>query len=305
MRRHIRLLLCLQLVFLAGCAATVQADMLFTHRAPETDGDTRPNFEISVLQLALEKTKDEYGPYRLQAAPRINITRSIHSIRTNAFPNYFYTLGYEESYNQYPEMTYIPFPVDLGLLGYRTCFVSTKIKQQVAKTRSLDELRKFTIGQGRGWVDAEILRYNGFQVVELEPYDILFRMVAANRFDLFCRGANEVKDEYGHWHNLKDFDYDRSFLLHYPMPIFYYTNSANTQAIERVNKGLRKAYADGSLLALWAAQHQTSVSFAHLDKRRIYELENPLIQNVNKDYLNYVFPLGGEYNLRKSTTPKH
>jgi len=305
MVRQITLLLRLQLLLLACVAFAAQAETVFTHRAPETDGDTRPNFEVSMLRLALEKTLDEYGPYRLEPAPRINVTRSIHSIRANTFPNYFYTLGYEESYNQYPEMTYVPFPVDLGLLGYRTCFVSKKIKQDVAKITKLEDLRKLSIGQGRGWVDVEILRHNGFQVVELEPYDTLFRMVAANRFDLFCRGANEVKDEYEHWHNLKDFDYDRSFLLHYPMPIFYYTNRANTQAIERVNKGLRKAYADGSLHALWTEQHQSSISFARLDKRRIFELENPLIQNVNKDYTNFVFPLGGEYNLKNSAKSKH
>ncbi len=42
----------------------------------------------------------------------------------------------------------------------------------------------------------EILRENGFQVREVSEYESLFKMVAGKRFDLFCRGTNELLSEW-------------------------------------------------------------------------------------------------------------
>jgi hypothetical protein len=297
--RHFFLLLSLLLCVTVSSRASAQSpsqnasaspDMVITHRAPEIDGDTRPNYEVSVLRLALDKTP-EYGPYRLQPAPRINVTRSLHSIRTNAFPNFFYSLGYEEKYNHYPEMTYLRFPVDLGLLGFRTCFIPSAAKDQIAKVNTLDDLRKLSIVQGRGWVDVEILRSNGLKVTEIDRYDTMFKMTAAHRFDLFCRGASEIQDEYKLWKDLPGFDYDRHLLIQYPLPIFFYTNKNNTLAIERITKGLERAYADGTLHKLWAREYASAMAFTQLRKRHIIKLNNPLLKSIDTRYEKYQFDL--------------
>lgn len=269
------------------CAESIAAETVFTHRVPESEDDTRPNYEVAVLKLALEKTQAEYGAFRLQGSPRINVSRSIQSIRTNNFPNFFYSLGYEKFYDSYKEMAYVPFPIDMGVLGYRTCFTSEQNLEQLAKITTIEELKAFSHGQGRGWVDAKILQHNGFKVIEVEQYDKLFKMVAADRFDLFCRGANEIKAEYESRHTTKGIAYDRSILIYYPMPILLYTNASNTEAIERVTKGLLIAYKDGSLQKLWSEQHKASVDFAELGKRKIFRLENPLIKDINFDHEQY------------------
>lgn len=288
------------LALMQGLAAN--AETVFTHRAPETDSDTRPNYEVALLRLALEKTVDEYGPFRLQPSPPINITRSLFSIRNNTFPNFFYSITYQEAFTETKVMDYVRFPIDLGLLGYRTCFIPHEIKSKIANIHTLAELKTLSIGQGRGWGDVAILRANGFNVVEVDQYDTLFKMVAAHRFDLFCRGATEVRDEYNRWHLQEGFDYDRHILIYYPMPIFLYTNKANKEAIARVTKGLQIAYNDGSLYQLWAKHHLESSSFAELDKREIFRLENPMIQSVDKSYEKYTLKIGranSENNAKK------
>lgn len=279
------------LLLVPSHSIAAQTETVFTHRVAESAGDTRHLYEIAVLKLALEKTEPEYGPFRLEGAPRINVTRSIHSIRSNSFSNFFYSLGYEEIYDSYQEMIYIPFPIELGVLGYRTCFTSEQNLEALAQVTTLEELKAFSHGQGRGWVDGKILQHNGFKVAEVEQYDKLFKMVAADRFDLFCRGANEIKDEYDIRHTLKGLAYDRNILIYYPMPIFFYTHVNNREAIERVTKGLLRAYGDGSLMALWSKQHQASVDFADLGKRRIFRLDNPLVKSINFDHEQYVFKL--------------
>jgi len=276
--------LLLVLVETAACEPSV-----FTHRLPEAYASGTSSYEAAVLKLALDKTLQEYGPYELRAAPQININRNVQSIKANTFPNYFASLGYNEDYNLSKDITYIRFPIDLGVLSYRTCFVPDEILGKVANINNLNELRKLSMGQARGWVDNQILKHNGFKVVEAENYSILFKMTAAHRFDLFCRGANEIKEEYERWGKIEGLAYDRHLLIYYPMPIFFYTNSANTKAIERIDKGLHKAYSDGSLLALWRTYNKASVDFAQLSKRKVFRLENPLVKSIDFDYASYFY----------------
>jgi len=284
-------LISILLLILAETRAFAQT--VFTHRVPEAYVSAIPSYEVSILKLALDKTIDEYGPYEFRAAPAINVTRAVQSIKTNAFPNYLASFGYNEDYNT-AEMDYVRFPIDLGVLSYRTCFAPKTMLDKLAKVKTLDELRKFSVGQGRYWIDSDILRNNGFTVTEVDPYSALFKMTAAHRFDLFCRGLNEIKEEYDRWGTIEGLGYDRHLLIYYPMPIFFYTNSSNKEAIARVNKGLRKAYADGSLMALWREKHQASLDFAALKKRKLFRLENPFVKSIDFDYTKYFYKLDTE-----------
>ena len=151
----------------------------------------------------------------------------------------------------------------------------------------LEELRRYSHGQGAGWADVGILRANGFKVQEVSSYESLFPMVAAGRFDLLCRGANELLDEYRLHSTIPGFAYDSSFALVYPLPRFFFTSRENGKAIERVTRGLELAYRDGSLQKLWEAQYRESVDFAKLRSRRIFRLENPLIRNIDFDFRKY------------------
>jgi hypothetical protein len=267
------------------------AQTVFTYKSPESDTDIRTTYEAAAMKLALDKTVAEFGPYDMQPTPRINTARSVQSIKSNSFQNYFATLGYNEKYSTEDDIIYVRFPVDLGALSYRTCFMPETIKNKVANIRTLADLRKLTMGQGRGWSDAKVLRHNGFQVEEIDAYDQLFKMTAAHRFDLFCRGATEIKGEYDTWKDLKGLAYDRTLLIYYSMPIFFYTNAQNKLAAERLTKGFQKAYADGSLRSLWRSQNQASIDFAQLNKRRIFRLDNPWVKSIDFDYTQYYYQL--------------
>jgi hypothetical protein len=103
----------------------------------------------------------------------------------------------------------------------------------------VDQLKKYSIGQGIGWADSLILRHNGFRVIEVQNYDSLFKMVAAGRIDLYCRGVNELRKEYESYRYITRLTYDESFALAYPLPRFYYMGAFNKDAKERMEVGLR------------------------------------------------------------------
>ena len=267
------------------CAA--QAQTVFSIRNQETPGDKRENYNKQLIQLALDKTRRLYGNYRLEQIPPMNTPRSLYAAAQNIYPNLLLELSYDPALLDKDGLSYIPFPVDLGMVGYRVCFVNPAVKDAVARVRNLADLRQFTIGQGVGWVDTQILRYNGLKVEEVSNYTGLFRMVAAGRIDLFCRGINEVSNELQSFGDITNLEIDAHLLLVYPLPRFYYLGTQNPSARSRVELGLQLAYQDGSLLALWRQHFLAGILALRLDKRLVISLQNPLLGDLDNHYLKY------------------
>ncbi|WP_417069091.1 hypothetical protein [Niveibacterium terrae] len=275
-------------LLLMTLALPARAVLVVTYRTPESPVDHRYDYDNAVLRLALEKTRKEYGDFLLQASPPMNFSRAIQDARSKTYPNFFIKLSYEDRFADLG-LTYARFPIDLGIVGYRVCFVRPELKPRLAATRTLAELKSFSHGQGLGWADAQILTANGFTVQQVSDYENLFKMVAAGRFDLFCRGANELLEEYQAHRSLPRLDFDSSFAIVYPLPRFFYSHSSNRVALTRVTRGLEIAYQDGSLQQLWREKYQASIEFAKLKTRRIFRIDNPLIRKIDFDFRKYDF----------------
>jgi len=193
---------------------------IFSIRSPESTNDKRFEYDRAVIELSLEKTRESYGPFLIKMAPPMNFPRAVLSAKTNRYPNLFIKLTYQKGLGD-QDLSYVLFPVDLGIVGYRVCFASEAIKLKVETASNFIEIKKFSHGQGAGWSDTAILRANGFQVTEVAKYKNLFPMVARNRFDLFCRGANEILDEYMSHKHIDGLTYDTSMAIAYPLPRFF------------------------------------------------------------------------------------
>ena len=113
-------------------------------------------------------------------------------------------------------------------------------------------------------------------------------MVAGGRFDLLCRGANELMKEYEQYKDIGNLTYDDSFALVYRLPRFFYLNKNNTLLKQRLEEGIKVAYADGSLLELWLQHNLQSIQFTRLPERKMFYLDNPLIKDLPKDYEQYL-----------------
>ncbi|WP_294770859.1 hypothetical protein [uncultured Rhodoferax sp.] len=262
---------------------------VFTYRAPETDKDVRYAYDFSVLQLALEKTVAKYGPYQLLPSPAMTFPRAIKMVENNQYPNFFIKLSYEQRLVSDLNFVFAKYPVDRGIVGYRVCFANPQSKQRLMSLSSAADLRNFVMGQGSGWADVEILRSNGFKVVEVNQYENLFHMVAGNRFDLFCRGANELQDEYEANKSIPNLVYDESMSIAYPLPRFFFGHASNRKAAERIEEGLIAAHNDGSLIEMWRRHYASSIDFVKLSRRNIYWFENPLLAGLQFNYRQYFF----------------
>ena len=291
MRKHSVFILFISFIWLSQnweYSFAAQNVTIFTYRAPESQTDLRYDYDNKLLQLALEKTVETDGPYLLVPSPIMNYARAQAYLKSNSLPNLILKLSYDPDFEN-RDMGFVPFPVDLGIVGYRICFAHPEISKALSQVDSLENLRRFNHGQGNGWADVDILRHNGFKVIEIPLYENLFNMVARRRFDLFCRGANELLDEMKMHQHIQNLSYDKSMILFYPFPRFFYTNTANSSALERIQRGLEKSYEDGSLQSLWRQHYKASIDFVELDQRRLFVLENPLVEHLDFDYQKYFY----------------
>ncbi len=264
------------------------APLVVTYDNGETTEDPRIDYELALLTLALEKTTEEFGPYQLQPSPHsMNYHRALVALKSNQYENFIRSFAYRKIRTEDQDLIYIDFPIDLGLLGYRICFVSKPSKNAVAKAKNLEELKQFTHGQGVKWVDASILKKHGFKVIESATYEGLFQMININRIDLFCRGIGELQKEYALHRDLKNLEVDESFAFHYPFPLYFMTHKGNLLLRYRVEIGLKAAFEDGSLRKLWKKHFQDSIELAKLNQRKIYSLKNHTLDELPDNYSQY------------------
>lgn len=266
---------------------TTFAETIFTYLDKAAKSDTRQDFHVELLKLALEQTEEKYGQYRLVRAPVMNAARSMISVKANRYPNFF--VNESVTADKLNELGYVPFPIYRGLIGYRVFFVAPEVKNRLENIVTIEELKEFSIGQGIGWLASDILEHNGFKVVAGSNYEGFFRMLAVNRFDLFARGINEVIGEYDAYKNSINLVLDDSVAIYYPLPRYFFTHKSNKDAIKRITEGLLAAYEDGSFIRLWNKHHADSINRVDLSDRVIFTLENPFLQGVDKSYEKYMY----------------
>jgi len=255
-----------------------------------SEEDQRHLYEKELIVLALEKTRAEYGDYQLQPAPPMTHARGIESMRRNILPNFIRTFGFDPTLSERDGFAYVKFPIHRGITGFRTCFIPEGAKQKVANINSVEELKTFSYGMGLGWTDSEILRYNGFyNIEEVANYTSLFKMTSLGRIDFFCRGTNEILNEYNAYKDMPGLAHDKSFAIHYPIPLLLYAHKENKPTLDRIEKGLLIAVADGTLNALWSKYYMKSIDFADLSQRKIYYLESPFIETIGFDFEKFYF----------------
>jgi hypothetical protein len=281
----------------AGLSYPAFATMIVTVQGPESSVDTRYEYDQAVIRLALEKSKPNYGDYILQeTAVGQNWARTLITATSGKFSNYI--IKYSVSSKLPDGLHAIPFPVDLGIVGYRVAFVSHETKQNMLEIKTLDDLKRFEIIQGISWLDTDILRHHGFDVRVGSDYEAMFSMVAFNRSGLFLRGANELLGEWNTHLALPELTYDETISVYYPLPRFLVTAKENKELIARINEGLLIAHEDGSLLRLWEEKYLASVEFANLKSRKIFRLTNPFLKNVDPSWQKYVYEVAPQSTQR-------
>ncbi|MES2676350.1 MAG: diguanylate cyclase [Pseudomonadota bacterium] len=244
--------------------------------------DLNAHYAIGVIKLGLDKAQ---YPYRLA----INHSKFTEERYRQDAQDGIVDIIWSAA-NQTLEKQLIPIRVPLykGLLGYRIFMVHKNNKNIFAKVHTLEDLQKFTFGQGRIWPDTLILRANGLKV-ETSTYEGLFLMLDGNRFDAFPRAIFEPWAEIEARPNL-NLAVDENIVLAYKMPFYLYVSPKKPELAIALEKGLLMAVADGSFDRYFYNDPtvKKALEISDIKKRRVIELKNPNLSDktpVNNDEL--------------------
>lgn len=257
----------------------------YTYLGPGPAG----GYAQQLLELAFEYTRAEYGDFEVRLTPYMSEARARKVLREGTYPHPIRTDVSHPAVIRDQRLSYVPFPIYLGILGYRVCFVPKNKQREFSEIKEHKDLIKLVHGQGEGWRDVEILEENGFRVLRGPAAINLYKMLNANRIDMFCRGTNEVLNEEALYRDLDNIVLDTSIALYYPMPLFYYVNSSDELTHKRITQGVLAAYRDGAVIKLWNQHFGESVNYSTLGRRKIFSLKNSYTEGIPFNYEQYLY----------------
>lgn len=241
----------------------------------EAETDARAAYFDELLTLALEKTRERYGAYRVEKSGLKMLVhgRAVELLKQDKRLDLLYFMT---SIQHEEELLPIRIPLLKGLLGYRIFLIREEDAALFAAIDSPEALARLTAGQGHRWPDVDILSANGFPVEVGRSYEGLFEMLKRKRFDYFPRGITEI------WPELEQRPHEglaieRNLMLVYPTALYFFVHPENTELARRIEDGLRLALADGSFDRVFMRHNAAMIERSQLETRRVFHLPNPIL----------------------------
>ena len=267
------LVLCIALISSYSVAAEPKAQNTSVVHIPYMK---RPSlhrvYADTLLELALESSTDKYGPYKILQQPNETvIERQLAELMRGklsvavAMPRTKWTKN----------ALRVPFPIMKGLASYRLFFITSENKAAIEKVQTLNDLKAFKVGQGRGWSTADILKQHGFEVIYAPDYSTLFPMLAANRFQLLMRGVYEMEVElYANKHAMTNLAIADNIAIYTYLPMYFYVSKSQPELAGRIEYGLKKLHATGQFDRLFKEHFWSALKLLDLNHRKVFVLSN-------------------------------
>lgn len=235
--------------------------------------DSNNYYFVRALKLALDKTVASHGPYRLEQPKAYLVDSRLRaSIDQGVVDLAWFTSS--------PEAETALLAIKKPLLGpineYHLLLIRREDQERFSQVKTLEELRNFTGGISEQWADAEVLRANELPLVAVSRYPVLFKMLAAKRFDYFPRGLYQITSE-ARRHPELDLVIENSLMLHYPSSTYFFVAKDNRKLANRIQSGLELAERDGSLDELFQSipRFRWAEQLLENNSRRILKLKLP------------------------------
>lgn len=230
---------------------------------------------LQLLELALEKSKPEFGSYELEPIPvNMRQDRLFKSIETGII-DLMWTVTSERRER---DALAIPIPLLKGLIGHRVLVIEQSKLLEFSKITTLEQLAQYTSVQGHDWPDSVILDNAGLNVERIVSHSSMYKLVSSSIVDYFPRSVLEVIEEL---ELAKDptLIIDPHHIIIYPSAIYFFVNKDRKELAQRIEKGLRMAIEDGSFDKLFYSfpGHDKAIKTIPKENRIIFKIDNPLM----------------------------
>lgn len=171
----------------------------------------------------------------------------------------------------------IRIPLMKGLIGYRIAVANKHAIRFFKAPLDLAQIKKLSLVQGHDWPDTPILKSNGFNVLETTRYEHLYSHVAREVYDYTLRGVLEVYREFEQYRQA-DVYIEPNYIFQYPSAIYYFVRKDDKYLADLIEEALKKLIQSGEFERLFSqsGNHQTALSKALIEKRKVISLDNPI-----------------------------
>lgn len=239
--------------------------------SPEAFREHEDYYFSKLLELALSKTEQGYGPFSIQLAPtRLTNHRLLARMLNREIDVLWSTMN--------PDMEKYLLPVRVSLLkeltGYRILMIRRGDQARFSAINTLEDLRQMRGGMHPQWSDAAIMAHNDLPLVYGTEYTQLFFMLTAGRFDYFSRGLAQIHIEPQRFPDLP-LAIEEELMLQYRNDYHFFVRKEDEQLAERITEGLKLAQADGSFDELFYSfpRYRWGMEQLQQKKRRIITLQ--------------------------------
>lgn len=250
---------------------------------PESTDLEDPAFYYQrVLKLALEKTRATDGDYQLHfSIDYFSLNRATNMLVNHNNADVMWGSVTAERQNV---VQVIPYDLLRGLNNYRVLVIRPDTQQKFDHMHDLEEFKQLISGGGSNWTATNIQRLNGIKVNTAPKYESILKMLAAGRFDYISRGLHEAQIDLALSKTLGfELAIESGILLKYKYPIDYsfFVNKHNVHLADRLTRGLKMAYDDGSLIAEFNNMKVLQAASSYLQQnRRVLILDNHSIRSL-------------------------
>ncbi|GAB5379538.1 MAG: hypothetical protein Alis3KO_29340 [Aliiglaciecola sp.] len=239
------------------------------------DVDKHGKYFVQLLELAFEKSKEQYGSYNLEPVPvSMRQDRLFKSIETGMIDLMWTVTSKPREKNALA----IPIPLLKGLIGHRVLVIERSKLNEFAQIKSIQQLANYTGVQGHDWPDTVILDNAGLKVERIVWHSSMYKLVSSGIIDYFPRSVLEVIEEL---ERAKDptLVIDPYHLIVYPSAIYYFVNKDKKELAKRIEFGLREAIKDGSFDKLFYSfpGHFKAMRDIPTKDRIVFNIDNPLM----------------------------
>lgn len=264
------------LVLLAGSCLPVA----HAARTPDFVVQTEPSLKhcIALLHAALQAAGFAAN---LVSAPKTSEQRNLHEttsgrIHITLLPPTPTRLSMVNE----GRLRMIAVPLERGLLGWRTSFILQNQRDKTARIRNLNDLQTLTIGQGSGWIDAQIYRQAGIVTREVQAWrdGEFVDQMQSGVIDLFPMGLEEsIAYFLAHFRrHYPQIALDEHLLLRYPWYRFVWVSAdPGADALyQALQNGFDTICSNGQFESTWTRYRQRPLA-SDWQGRTIINLKNP------------------------------
>ena len=235
----------------------------------------RDNYQYELLGLVLEKSKSKYGHYELKRiAADYTTARVRRELSRGQILNVQIGPWRPASVKGLDPAIRIERDLYNGLLGYRKLIVRKEDADLYSEINSLQQLKRYSAGVGKGWVDSEIFLSNGFRINSGTRFNTLVPMLKAKRFDFLSLSVIEADEVVAR----ADVNYSvlvaQQPYLFMPLPFVFYVSVKEPELAKRIEYGLHLAIEDGSFDALFQKTFASVIANIKDNKEKFLYLKN-------------------------------